>query len=185
MEVVLQAAARVLSKESLAGFTTNRVAEVAGVSIGSLYQYFPNKSALMAALITREQTVLTESIQAAAASTASSSLPNALAALIDVGIEHQFGNPLYAAALDHEERRLPLRATLDTAQGQMVQTIEAVLRGHFSAATDKALRVAAHDCLVITKALVEAAATGGDRMLDALRRRVLRALLGYLHHAPL
>ena len=35
---ILQAATRVLSRESLAGFNTNRVAEVAGVSVGSLYQ---------------------------------------------------------------------------------------------------------------------------------------------------
>jgi AcrR family transcriptional regulator len=182
MEVVLQAAARVLSKESLAGFTTNRVAEVAGVSIGSLYQYFPNKSALVAALIAREQTALTHSIQATALSTASGSLPSALTALIDVGIEHQFGNPLYAASLDHEERRLPLRATLDASQAQMVQTIEALLRRHFSTATDKALRVAAQDCLVISKALIEAEAAGDATVRDALRRRVLCALLGYLHH---
>ena len=55
MEAILAAAARVLARESLAGFNTNRVAEVAGVSVGSLYQYFPNKAALVAALIEREQ----------------------------------------------------------------------------------------------------------------------------------
>ena len=53
VEALLTAAARVLERESLAGFNTNRVAEVAGVSVGSLYQYFPNKSALIAALIDR------------------------------------------------------------------------------------------------------------------------------------
>ena len=54
--IILQAAARVLSRQSLAGFNTNRVAEVAGVSVGSLYQYFPNKAALVTALIDRSQT---------------------------------------------------------------------------------------------------------------------------------
>jgi AcrR family transcriptional regulator len=39
-----------LAKQSLAGFITNRVAEVAGVSVGSLYQYFPNREALVVAL---------------------------------------------------------------------------------------------------------------------------------------
>lgn len=47
---ILQATARVLVREGYAGTTTNRVAEVAGVSIGSLYQYFPTKEALVAAL---------------------------------------------------------------------------------------------------------------------------------------
>ncbi|MBV9750052.1 MAG: helix-turn-helix transcriptional regulator, partial [Acetobacteraceae bacterium] len=41
---VLEAAAHVLAKEGAHRFTTARVAERAGVSIGSLYQYFPNKA---------------------------------------------------------------------------------------------------------------------------------------------
>ena len=44
---VLQAAARVLAREGARRFTTARVAEAAGVSVGSLYQYFPNKEALL------------------------------------------------------------------------------------------------------------------------------------------
>ena len=46
VQAILTAGARVLARESLAGFNTNRIAEVAGVSVGSLYQYFPNKAAL-------------------------------------------------------------------------------------------------------------------------------------------
>jgi AcrR family transcriptional regulator len=45
---VLRATAQILSREGLGGVTTNRVAEKAGVSIGSLYQYFPNREALVA-----------------------------------------------------------------------------------------------------------------------------------------
>lgn len=44
---VLTAAARVLARDGLARFTTTRVAEEAGVSVGSLYQYFPDKVALL------------------------------------------------------------------------------------------------------------------------------------------
>lgn len=44
---ILQAAAQVLAKEGAQRFTTARVAEKAGVSIGSLYQYFPNKAAIL------------------------------------------------------------------------------------------------------------------------------------------
>jgi AcrR family transcriptional regulator len=43
VETIVQAGAHILSDEGWAGFTTNRVAELAGVSIGSLYQYFPDK----------------------------------------------------------------------------------------------------------------------------------------------
>jgi AcrR family transcriptional regulator len=53
VETILEAAARVLVKDGLEHTTTNRVAEAAGVSVGSLYQYFPSKDALVAALLTR------------------------------------------------------------------------------------------------------------------------------------
>lgn len=44
---ILEAAAQVLAKEGAHRFTTARVAEKAGVSVGSLYQYFPNKAAIL------------------------------------------------------------------------------------------------------------------------------------------
>ena len=44
---ILEAAAQVLAKEGAQRFTTARVAEKAGVSVGSLYQYFPNKAAIL------------------------------------------------------------------------------------------------------------------------------------------
>jgi len=44
---VLEAAVRVLAEEGAARFTTARVAERAGISVGSLYQYFPNKAAIL------------------------------------------------------------------------------------------------------------------------------------------
>lgn len=50
MDVILQAAAYILEYEGWTRFTTNRVAEKAGVNIASLYQYFPNKQALVEAL---------------------------------------------------------------------------------------------------------------------------------------
>lgn len=48
---ILRATARILAREGYDAATTNRIAEVAGVSVGSLYQYFPNKDAVVAALI--------------------------------------------------------------------------------------------------------------------------------------
>lgn len=45
--IILEAAAQVLAKEGAQRFTTARVAEKAGVSVGSLYQYFPNKAAIL------------------------------------------------------------------------------------------------------------------------------------------
>ncbi|MEG3143228.1 TetR family transcriptional regulator [Sphingomonas sp. RT2P30] len=47
VSAVLDAAVQVLTREGAARFTTARVAERAGVSVGSLYQYFPNKAAIL------------------------------------------------------------------------------------------------------------------------------------------
>lgn len=49
---LLAAAARVFSEHGYAAGTTNRIAEAAGHSIGSLYQYFPNKDAILVELVT-------------------------------------------------------------------------------------------------------------------------------------
>ena len=57
VEDILEAASLVLLEEGLEAFNTNRVAQVAGVSVGSLYQYFPNKKSLLLQL--QEQEVKT------------------------------------------------------------------------------------------------------------------------------
>jgi len=51
VEAILQATTHILLAGGAQALTTNHVAERAGVSIGSLYQYFPNKESLIAALI--------------------------------------------------------------------------------------------------------------------------------------
>ena len=53
VEAILDATERVLAQEGPEEATTTRVAEVAGVSVGSLYQYFPSREALLAAVIER------------------------------------------------------------------------------------------------------------------------------------
>lgn len=52
-EAILEATARILVTDGFEKLSTNRVAKVAGVSVGSLYQYFPNKGALIEALCSR------------------------------------------------------------------------------------------------------------------------------------
>jgi AcrR family transcriptional regulator len=64
-EDVLQASIRVLEKFGAHRFTTIRVAEAAGISVGSLYQYFANKESLMFALHEREMRRTWEAVRAA------------------------------------------------------------------------------------------------------------------------
>lgn len=175
VQVILQAATRVLSKESLAGFNTNRIAEVAGVSVGSLYQYFPNKEALVTALIEDAQTALTLQVQTLVQATEGQSLDDKLRALADLAVRQQFANPLLSAALDHEEKRLPLQNRLKQTETQLVHAVLTMLRPCSPNISEAEVR----DMFVITKALVESEADGRAPPAD-LQRRLIRAAKGYL-----
>jgi AcrR family transcriptional regulator len=65
VELILEAAIRLLDKGGLPMLTTNAVAETAGVSVGTLYQYFANKEAILDALADREMTGTSERVLAA------------------------------------------------------------------------------------------------------------------------
>jgi AcrR family transcriptional regulator len=65
VEAIFEATIQVLLAEGPSRLTTTRVAERAGVSVGSLYQYFPNKQALFHALNERYLTMLAERVEAA------------------------------------------------------------------------------------------------------------------------
>lgn len=61
VDCLLDATARVLVSDGYDAITTNRIAQVAGVGIGSLYEYFPNKESLVAAVITQHaETIIDE-----------------------------------------------------------------------------------------------------------------------------
>ena len=70
VDAILEAAARILESEGFEGYTTNAIAKRAGVSIGSLYQYFPNKDAVTAALVMADAMQLHDNVYAAAEATA-------------------------------------------------------------------------------------------------------------------
>jgi len=62
VELILEAAIRLLDKGGLPSLTTNAAAETAGVSIGTLYQYFPNKEVILEALADREVAMLSDRV---------------------------------------------------------------------------------------------------------------------------
>lgn len=180
VETILEAATRVLSDQSLAGFNTNRIAEVAGVSVGSVYQYFPNKAALVVALIERAQNALAKAIEMSVQNAQGKTLTAVLTDLIDIAIEHQFDNARLATALDHEEQRLPLQEILGAAQSRIVRAVQGILDNHRELSAASLPAQAAVDCLTITKAMVEEHTRQTPVDLSGLRERVLRALMGYL-----
>lgn len=184
VSLILEAAARVLARESLTGFNTNRVAQVAGISIGSLYQYFPNKSALMAALIERAQDELAQSLEQLVAQLDTQSLEDALLAVAQLAVKQQYANPLLAAALDYEEKRLPVQKLLLQTESRLLASVGALLQSHHAELAKELPEAAARDCLVIAKALVEAEAHLRRKPPPDLDRRVVRALMGYLTWLP-
>ena len=50
MDMIFEATARIIERDGIAALNTNRIAERAGISIGSLYEYFPNKDAILIAM---------------------------------------------------------------------------------------------------------------------------------------
>jgi AcrR family transcriptional regulator len=160
------------------------VAEVAGVSIGSLYQYFPNKSALVAALIDRHESALAASIESCVAAHRDRSLREALLGLVDIGIAQQYARPLLAAALDHEEARLPLGPRLRGYEQRIGIAVTTLLQRHASELAAPLQPSDVQDILVIAKAMIEADASAGRTPPADLRDRVARALLGYLKTPP-
>ena len=63
VDALVEATARVLTKEGYDRASTNKIAAMAGVSIGSLYQYFPSKEALVAAVIERHTQELSQVVR--------------------------------------------------------------------------------------------------------------------------
>lgn len=180
---ILEAATRILARDGLAGFNTNRVAEVAGVSVGSVYQYFPNKDALVAALVERAQDDLATGIESAIAACAERPLEESLALLASLAVRQQYQRPLLAAALDHEEQRLPLGNRLRRTESRILRAIGRLLARHRASLDPHLPREAARDCFALTRALVEADVGRRRSPPPGLDARIVRALLGYLRAA--
>jgi AcrR family transcriptional regulator len=87
VDALIEATARVLVREGFDRSSTNRIAEVAGVSIGSLYQYYPGKEALVAAVIDRHNQQLMQVVRGALAEVALQPVEKAVRRLVTVAIE--------------------------------------------------------------------------------------------------
>jgi AcrR family transcriptional regulator len=106
VEAILDAVVRILKREGFAAITTNHIAEVAGVSIGSLYQYFPDKNALFVALHGRHIEEIDRVMQTTLVEQASSPLEDLIAAIVDAMINAHVSDPelyeLLATEVPHQ-----------------------------------------------------------------------------------
>jgi AcrR family transcriptional regulator len=126
-DALVEATQRVLAKEGIEAVTTAHVAEVAGVSIGSLYQYFPSREALIAAVIDhkieadiRELLPLVEALRHA-------SLDEAIRGLVELAVRfYRDETPLYRemiAALATVDRETHVRRMSEGFDGVIVHVL--------------------------------------------------------------
>ena len=86
VEDILSASARILEVKPEKDFNTNRIAETAGYSIGALYRFFPDKSAIIEALARREEENVIAKLNRILESEDDVSLERAIRAMVHIGI---------------------------------------------------------------------------------------------------
>jgi AcrR family transcriptional regulator len=102
VDAMLDAVVRLLKRRDASSITTNHIAEAAGVSIGSVYQYFPNKRAIFVALHERHIREVDRVIQCRIRESAGESLDSLVSSLIDGMIELHAADPELSVLLDSE-----------------------------------------------------------------------------------
>lgn len=128
VEVILEATARVLVEDGYARLSTNRVAKRAGVSIGTLYQYFGDKDALVASLAERVARAQVSAFVDALQQIDDEPLEQAVHSLVRGIISAKGAEPELGHAL---ARHVPRVGSLDAEQqvlGRLVDTVATALR---------------------------------------------------------
>ena len=179
---ILDAAASLLVKNGLARATTNHVAEAAGVNIGSLYQYFPSKEAIVGAVVDRALEAYETAMSAAFDEADSLTLVDGLRALTESHVRILARDaPIHRAVLSHlpEVDRV---ARYREAKAHMTARFAAYLETHASEADVEDVPSAAStmvDCVeaVTIGALLE---RGEDLIDDPRVRELLRVAQRYL-----
>ncbi len=125
VKAMLEATARLLADSGVEALTTNHVAELAGVSIGSLYQYFPTKEALIAGVI--EHRLEHDLIEGRAILQAAEPLPRRLEKFVRWAVARQATDaPLMAQLLPllhHFEREAIARRMVDSLTSELRDSI--------------------------------------------------------------
>ena len=99
VEVILQACIQVLLEGGSERLTTTRVAQRAGTSVGSLYQYFPNKQSMLAAVLERHLLQVVVAVETACSSAKGQSAEAMASAVVDAFVTAKFADPAASRAL--------------------------------------------------------------------------------------
>jgi AcrR family transcriptional regulator len=186
VEAILDGTIRVLLDEGFGELTTTRVAEVAGVGVGTLYQYFPAKESLLFALLEREMTTLEKDLLGTLVATENQSLEARVTATVDALVRHKKA---------HAELGVVLHAHMPRFDGvRLVRATQRRLVSAFAVVIRPSLPVDMDDVEVQLVAMMVVAAVQGavDGALDlsaatlrrpAFREALVRLVLGYLRES--
>jgi AcrR family transcriptional regulator len=179
---ILDATARILIERGFAAASTNAVAERAGVSVGSLYQYFPNKDALIAALHTRHGEQMMNVIQRALTTAMGATLDDALSGLIEAAVEaHRVDADLHRVLeqqLGSTDRHVLQEEYVDVMEDRIV----ALLARHRSEIAVTDLRLASYMLMNAAHGLIHVVVLQRPKgvSLKAATQEIVRMMKAYL-----
>ena len=184
VETLLDATARVLVREGYDRASTNRIAAVAGVSVGSLYQYFPNKEALVAALVARHNSETLQLVRDALKKVTSSDLKTAMRELVKAAVDAHLVDPALHRIFAEQVPRMGQLAKIEALQREAFLLFRTYLEERRDQISVRDLDATTSICVTTVEALThefvinkpDALAGDCDRFID----EVTRLILGYL-----
>ena len=183
IDAIIEASTQLLLERDYDQFTTARAAERAGVSVGSLYQYFPNKAALAAAVIDRCCGEFIAALDCALAGRPRITLAECIRAIVDVMlVSHQLAPDLHRIVIDLAPR-IGVADKTEKVSRKMAEAIEAVLRMHVGEiAPEIDLATASTIVETLLVALAHRAALGDTAPVrnDAIAREATAMITRYL-----
>jgi AcrR family transcriptional regulator len=189
VDVIVEAATRVLARRGWARFTTNEIAAVAGVSVGSLYQYFPDKLAIAEAIRQRHLDEVLAALSAADDESGALPLGERIGRFMDgVIAAHSIDQALHRVLVD--EVPLAARSTCPEFEAEYQRRYRVLVAASTggsaasdcadSADSDDSDDTAARVLSAAVEGAVHAAARRGDLATPALRTELVRLVLAYL-----
>ena len=139
VDAIFEATIQVLLSDGLIRFNTTRVARRAGVSVGTLYQYFPNKQALLFAVLERHLVMLAEAVEKACDENRLGTVETIAEAVVKAYLQVQIARAevspaLYRIALELDARELSALAARRSARAIEV-TLSNARDGRFADAS--------------------------------------------------
>ncbi|MBH5369917.1 TetR/AcrR family transcriptional regulator [Bradyrhizobium glycinis] len=185
VDALVEATARILVREGFEKTSTNRIADVAGVSVGSLYQYFPSKEALVAAVIDRHNEAIMRLVRAAFAEVADLPIEKAVRRLVTVVIEAHHIDPDLHRILAEQIPRSGHLAEVEAYSHEINALVRTYLERHRKEMRKLDPALAAFMCVSTIEAIAHNTVLNGAEMLSEKMVKVLvdettRMVVGYL-----